>query len=47
MWLRDLDVAPPFLAAAIGHYVRHPEHRAAIGTPEEHDRLRRALGGRS
>ncbi|MER7457253.1 hypothetical protein [Micromonospora sp. NPDC126480] len=45
VWLRDLDVAPPLLAAAVTHYVRHPEHRAAIGTPEEYDRLRRALGG--
>ncbi|QGN45576.1 hypothetical protein ACN26Y_04430 [Micromonospora sp. WMMD558] len=47
VWLRDLDVAPPHLAAAINHYLRHPEHRAAIGTPEEYARLRRALGGAS
>lgn len=43
--LQDVDVSPVLLTAAIGHYARHPEHRAAIGTPEEYDRLRRALGG--
>jgi hypothetical protein len=32
-----------FIAAAITHYRVHPEHRAAIGTPEEHQRLSRAL----
>ncbi|MFG3699490.1 hypothetical protein ACGF5C_16430 [Micromonospora sp. NPDC047620] len=41
----DLDVAPGLLAAAVTHYVAHPEHRAAIGTPEEYARLRRVLGG--
>ncbi|MBV1848646.1 hypothetical protein [Catellatospora tritici] len=28
-----------FLAAALSHYAGHPEHRAAIGTLAEHDRL--------
>ncbi|WP_432842532.1 hypothetical protein [Dactylosporangium sp. CA-092794] len=28
-----------FLARAIEHYREHPEHRRAIGTPEEHARL--------
>ncbi len=28
-----------FLAAVIGHYVDHPEHRAAIGSPAEYERL--------
>lgn len=41
--LWDIDVAPGFLAAAVRHYARHPEHRAAIGTPEEYARLRSAL----
>lgn len=43
--LRDVDVAPVFLAAAVRHYVRHPEHRPGIGTPEEYARLRRTLTG--
>jgi hypothetical protein len=33
-----------FLAGAVQHYVAHPEHRAAIGTVPEHDRLRSVLG---
>ncbi|MEW2376500.1 hypothetical protein AB0883_10395 [Micromonospora sp. NPDC047812] len=41
----ELDVAPQALAAAIQHYAAHPAHRAAIGTPQEHARLRRALAG--
>jgi hypothetical protein len=32
-----------FLINAINHYLLHPEHRAAIGTPEEHERLQRAM----
>ncbi|MEV4534241.1 hypothetical protein AB0J82_10480 [Asanoa sp. NPDC049518] len=34
-----LDIHPWFLADTIRYYAEHPEHRAAIGTPEEHDRL--------
>ena len=41
--LRWLDVHPWFLADAIRYYTAHPEHRAAIGTAEEHDRLRGLL----
>ncbi|MEU4779847.1 hypothetical protein [Micromonospora sp. NPDC023633] len=41
----ELDVAPELLAGAIRHYATHPEHRAAIGTPQEYARLRRALAG--
>lgn len=37
-------VQPAFLAAAIHHYLNHPEHRPAIGTQSELDRLRAALG---
>ncbi|MGW4499262.1 hypothetical protein ACWENR_11705, partial [Micromonospora sp. NPDC004336] len=33
------------LAGAIQHYAAHPEHRAAIGTSEEHARLSGALAG--
>lgn len=40
-----LDIHPSFLADAIRYYVAHPEHRAAIGTAEEHDRLRHLLSG--
>jgi hypothetical protein len=40
-----LDIHPWFLADAIRYYVAHPEHRAAIGTAEEHDRLRHLLAG--
>jgi hypothetical protein len=35
-----------FLAAAIRYYVAYPQHRAAIGTQSEHDRLLHALAGR-
>ncbi|GIF47330.1 hypothetical protein DFJ67_6852 [Asanoa ferruginea] len=38
-----LDIHPWFLTDAIRYYVAHPEHRAAIGTAEEHDRLRHLL----
>lgn len=41
--LRWLAVDPPFLANAIRHYVDHPQHRANIGLPAEHERLRRAI----
>jgi hypothetical protein len=40
-----LDIHPWFLADAIRYYVAHPEHRAAIGTDDEHDRLRHLLSG--
>lgn len=43
--LHFLDIHPWFLADAIRYYVAHPEHRAAIGTAEEHDRLRHLLSG--
>lgn len=43
--VRELAVAPAFLAAAIQHYVAHPEHRSAIGAPEEYGRLQHALAG--
>ena len=33
-----------FLAAAIAHYLAHPEQRSGIGTPAGHDELRAALG---
>ncbi|MFC0004770.1 hypothetical protein [Micromonospora siamensis] len=45
LWIGDLDVSPSFLAAAIRHYRAHPEHRAAIGSPGERDRLVAVLGG--
>ncbi|MFI6237282.1 hypothetical protein ACIBD9_27275 [Micromonospora sp. NPDC050784] len=35
-----------FLAAVIGHYIAHPEHRAAIGGQAEYERLLAALPGR-
>ncbi|SBT51539.1 hypothetical protein [Micromonospora auratinigra] len=41
--VRELEVAPALLVDAIRYYVAHPEHRAAIGTPEEYARLRQAL----
>ncbi|MFG2166104.1 hypothetical protein [Micromonospora chersina] len=47
--LRTDSVDARFLAAAIRHYVGHPEHRAAIGGQAEYRRLLAALdrnGGR-
>jgi len=41
--LSSLDIHPWFLADAIRYYVAHPEHRVAIGTAAEHDRLRDLL----
>ncbi|MEU8156014.1 hypothetical protein AB0B94_20350 [Micromonospora sp. NPDC048986] len=41
--LRTDIVDAGFLAAVIGHYVAHPEHRAAIGSQAEYERLRAAL----
>ncbi|GAA2610361.1 hypothetical protein GCM10010399_46570 [Dactylosporangium fulvum] len=38
-----LEVSLWFLSLSIHSYLAHPEHRAAIGTPEELDRLRGAL----
>lgn len=35
----QLEIDPAFLAEAIRWYAEHPEHRAAIGTPAELDRL--------
>jgi hypothetical protein len=37
--LQELDVDTRFLSDAIEFYVRHPERRTGIGTPEEHRRL--------
>lgn len=34
---------PAFVAAAINHYLFHPQHREAIGTPQEYARLCQAL----
>ncbi|MFG1677194.1 hypothetical protein [Micromonospora sp. NPDC049282] len=34
-----------FLAAVVSHYVAHPQHRAAVGTPDEHRRLVAHLRG--
>ncbi|MFG3302911.1 hypothetical protein [Micromonospora chersina] len=44
--LRTDNVDPGFLAAAIHHYVCHPDHRAAIGRQEEYQRLLAELPGR-
>jgi hypothetical protein len=44
-WWRTDIIAAAFLAAAIQHYVDHPEHRAAIGTPAEYRRLFAELPG--
>ncbi|MEV4658099.1 hypothetical protein [Micromonospora sp. NPDC049301] len=43
MALRTDNVDAGFLAAVIGHYVSHPEHRAAIGSQVEYERLRAEL----
>ncbi|NHO84862.1 PH domain-containing protein [Micromonospora sp. CMU55-4] len=40
-------VQPGFLASVIGQYVAHPDHRAAIGTPDEYRRLVADLHGRA
>ncbi len=37
--LRTQDIDPRLVTAAIRHYASHPEHRPAIGTWAEHDRL--------
>ncbi|GLI03767.1 hypothetical protein [Phytohabitans aurantiacus] len=37
--LRTQDVDPGFITAAIRYYVAHPEHRPAIGTRAEYERL--------
>lgn len=44
--LRTDNVDARFLAAAIRHYVCHPEHRAAIGSHEGYQRLLAELPGR-
>ncbi|MFG3297652.1 hypothetical protein [Micromonospora chersina] len=44
--LRTDSVDARFLAAAIRHYVGHPEHRAAIGSQAEYGRLLTELAGR-
>ncbi|MFG3604500.1 hypothetical protein [Micromonospora chersina] len=44
--LRTDNVDPRFLAAAIHHYVGHPDHRAAIGSQAEYQRLLAELPGR-
>lgn len=43
--LHEVDAAPEFLAAAIRHYLDHPEHRPFLGTTEEFARLPRSSGG--
>lgn len=43
--LRTPDIDPRLVTAAIRHYVRHPEHRPAIGTRAEYDRLMAQLLG--
>jgi hypothetical protein len=43
--LRTDNVHSWLIADAIRYYVDHPEHRAAIGTPAEYDRLQRTLHG--
>ncbi|GAA4578633.1 hypothetical protein GCM10023176_54930 [Micromonospora coerulea] len=37
--LRSDDIDPEFLCAAIRYYLAHPEHRPAIGTQAEYDRV--------
>ena len=37
--LRTADIEPWLITAAIRYYVAHPEHRPAIGTRAEYDRL--------
>ncbi|MCZ7435241.1 hypothetical protein O7598_02425 [Micromonospora sp. WMMC241] len=39
------SVEPRFLAAVVSHYVAHPQHRTAIGTPDEYQRLLTHLRG--
>jgi hypothetical protein len=41
--LRTQDIDPRLITAAVQHYAVHPEHRAAIGTRGEYDRLMRQL----
>lgn len=38
--VRTFDIEPWLVTAAIRYYVTHPEHRPAIGTSAEYDRLR-------
>jgi hypothetical protein len=38
-------VDPLFLGSAIAYYVSHPQHRPAIGTEAEYERLRHTLPG--
>ncbi|MEU5905441.1 hypothetical protein ABZ780_13825 [Micromonospora sp. NPDC047467] len=38
--MAPLHIDPTFLAETIRHYVEHPEHRSAIGTQDELDRVR-------
>lgn len=45
--LRTDTVHSWFIADAIRYYLDHPEHRAAIGTPAEYDRLQQTLRGES
>lgn len=37
--LRTQDIDPRLITAAIRYYVEHPEHRPAIGTRAEYDRV--------
>jgi hypothetical protein len=43
----ELDADPAFIAAAIYYYRRNPAARAAIGQPDEHERLLTALSSAS
>lgn len=43
--LRTQDIDPRLITAAIHYYAAYPEHRPAIGTRAEHDRLIRLLLG--
>jgi hypothetical protein len=42
-WMKSMDVDHRFAMDAIAYYRLHPEHRPAIGTAAEHERLRQAL----
>jgi hypothetical protein len=43
-WLVNIDnVRAWFIADVIRYYVAHPEHRAAIGTESQYERLYRVL----
>jgi hypothetical protein len=45
VWLPLVAVPTGFLVDSVNHYLRHAEHRAAIGTVEGHEQLVRAVAG--